>query len=79
MAIISMAQHASPNDMGQMELLRAQLMALPSVVVRMLSSIGPADSLSILAKKSSGTPESPVKLNRAELSSSIRIIVPRNR
>src|SRR5262249_21145817 len=30
--IISMAQQASPNDMGQMEFLRPQLMALSSVV-----------------------------------------------
>src|SRR5580765_1197656 len=30
--IISMAQHASPKDMGQMEFFRAQLMALSSVV-----------------------------------------------
>src|SRR6266481_3305852 len=30
--IISMAQHARPKDMGQMEFLRAQLMALSSVV-----------------------------------------------
>src|SRR5947199_10780 len=31
--IISMAQQASPNDIGQMEFFRAQLIALPSVVV----------------------------------------------
>src|SRR5579863_2306672 len=30
--IISMAQHARPNDMGQIEFFRAQLMALSSVV-----------------------------------------------
>src|SRR5260370_26403905 len=33
--IISIAQQARPNDIGQMEFLRAQLMALPSVVVNM--------------------------------------------
>jgi hypothetical protein len=37
MDIISIAQHASPNDMGQMEFLRPQLMALSSVVVIMPS------------------------------------------
>src|ERR1035438_4664656 len=30
--IISMAQHASPNDMGQMEFLRAQFTAISKVV-----------------------------------------------
>src|SRR5712671_5740913 len=47
--IISMAQQAKPNDMGQMEFLRAQLMALPSVVVTIPSesrlSSKPASSM----------------------------------
>src|SRR5229473_8065585 len=54
--IISMAQHAKPNDMGQMEFFRAQLMALSSVV-----RISPSDaadrsrySLSMRAKSSGG-------------------------
>src|SRR5580693_159308 len=46
--IISIAQQASPNDMGQIEFLRAQLMALPRVVVRIPSetaSSNPASSI----------------------------------
>src|SRR5215469_1618639 len=35
--IISMAQQASPNDIGQMEFFRAQFTALSSVVKRMPS------------------------------------------
>src|SRR5215510_14485299 len=37
-AIISMAQHASPNCMGQIDERRAQLMTESTVVVAMLSS-----------------------------------------
>jgi len=40
--IISMAQHARPNDMGQMEFLRAQFTALSSVVSRMPSEAAAA-------------------------------------
>src|SRR5579863_2183038 len=54
--IISMAQHARPNDMGQIEFFRAQLMALSSVV-----RIRPSDaaerskySLSMRANNSGG-------------------------
>src|SRR5579864_6817110 len=54
--IISIAQHASPNDMGQIEFFRAQLIALSSVV-----RIRPSDaadrsrcSLSMRAKSSGG-------------------------
>src|SRR5512140_696135 len=36
-AIISMAQQARPNDIGQMELLRAQLMTSSTVVVKTFS------------------------------------------
>ena len=42
MDIISMAQQASPNVMGQMEFLRAQLTALSSVVNRMPSEAAAA-------------------------------------
>src|SRR5207342_800675 len=37
MDIISMAQQASPNDIGQMEFLRAQLTAASSLVIRIPS------------------------------------------
>ena len=40
--IISMAQHARPNDMGQMEFLRAQFTALSSEVRRMPSEAAAA-------------------------------------
>jgi hypothetical protein len=47
--ITSMAQQAKPNDMGQMEFFRAQLMAFPSEVVTMPSestlSSKPASSM----------------------------------
>ena len=39
MDIISMAQHAKPKDIGQMELLRAQLTALSREAKRMPSSL----------------------------------------
>src|ERR1700724_3502136 len=53
--IISMAQQATPNDIGQMEFFRAQLMALPSEVVRMPSESRPSSkpALSMRAKRSS--------------------------
>src|SRR5215469_4298821 len=54
--IISMAQQARPKDIGQMEFLRAQLMAL-SRVVRIRPSEAAArawDSLSIRANSSAG-------------------------
>jgi len=54
MDIISMAQQARPNDIGQMEFLRPQLMAALSVVVIMLSDATAASSLSIRAKSSLG-------------------------
>ncbi len=41
--IISIAQQAKPKVMGQMEVLRAQLMALSSVVVMTPSSRGPSN------------------------------------
>src|SRR5689334_18037876 len=55
MDIISMAQQASPKDMGQMEFLRAQLIALPSEVVTMPSESRPSSkpALSTRAKRSS--------------------------
>ena len=40
--IISMAQQASPKVMGQMEFLRAQLMAASSVVMRIPSEAAAA-------------------------------------
>src|SRR5437764_10077830 len=54
--IISMAQQAKPNDIGQMEFLRAQLMALPSVVVTMPSdsTLASKPASSIRAKRSEG-------------------------
>src|ERR1700682_24505 len=54
--IISIAQHANPNDIGQMEFLRAQLMALSSVVMSRPSEEAERSrySLSILAKSSGG-------------------------
>src|SRR2546422_8496219 len=54
--IISMAQQAKPNDMGQMEFLRAQLIALPSVVVTMPSESTPSSkpASSMRANKSGG-------------------------
>jgi len=54
MDIISIAQQASPNDMGQMEFLRAQLTALSSVVKTMPCDGSPASSLSMRAKSSGG-------------------------
>src|SRR6202167_6871114 len=50
--IISMAQQARPNDIGQMEFLRPQLIALPMVVVMMPSGTLAASSLSMRAKSS---------------------------
>src|SRR5215831_6202187 len=53
--IISIAQQAKPNDIGQIEFLRPQLIALSSVVVRMPSESSPCSkpALSIRAKRSS--------------------------
>src|SRR5690348_16713693 len=53
--IISMAQQASPNDIGQMEFFRAQLIALPREVVRMSweSRLSSKPALSMRAKRSS--------------------------
>src|SRR5882672_937224 len=57
MDIISMAQQASPNDMGQMEFLRAQLIALPSDVVTMPSESKPSSKpASSIRANSSGGP-----------------------
>src|SRR5579864_238242 len=52
--IISMAQQASPNDIGQMEFFRAQLIALPREVVRMSWESRPSSkpALSMRAKRS---------------------------
>jgi hypothetical protein len=52
--IISMAQHAKPKDIGQMEFFRPQLIALPIVVVMMPSGTLAASSLSMRAKSSLG-------------------------
>src|SRR5580704_2611579 len=52
--IISMAQQANPNDIGQIEFLRPQLMALSSVVVIMPSEPSTTSSLSMRAKSSLG-------------------------
>src|SRR5271157_1051351 len=54
--IISMAQHARPKDMGQMEFFRAQLMALSSVVRIKPSEAADRSrySLSMRAKSSGG-------------------------
>jgi hypothetical protein len=52
--IISMAQQASPNDIGQIEFFRPQLTAFPSVVVIMPSEPSTTSSLSIRAKSSLG-------------------------
>ena len=58
MDIISMAQQAKPNDMGQMEFLRAQLTALSRVVMTRPSEAAAAalatNSLSRRAKSSGG-------------------------
>ena len=54
MDIISIAQQASPNDIGQIEFLRAQLMALSRVVVTMLPEGSPASSSSMRANNSGG-------------------------
>jgi hypothetical protein len=54
MDIISIAQHAKPNDIGQMEFFRPQLIALPMVVVMMPSGTLAASSLSMRAKSSLG-------------------------
>src|SRR5579871_2361431 len=43
--IISIAQQASPKDIGHMEFLRAQLIALSKVVVTMPSVKSPVSSL----------------------------------
>ena len=52
--IISIAQHARPNDIGQMEFFRPQLMAFPMVVVMMPSGTLAASSLSMRANSSLG-------------------------
>ena len=52
--IISMAQHAKPNDIGQIEFLRPQLIAFPIVVVMIPSGTLAASSLSMRAKSSLG-------------------------
>src|SRR5580765_4952112 len=54
--IISMAQQARPNDIGQMEFLRAQLIALPSVVVNMSpdSRLSSKPASSMRANRSAG-------------------------
>src|SRR5579872_7486189 len=54
MDIISMAQQARPNDIGQIEFFRPQLMALSSVVVIMLSEASTTSSLSMRANSSLG-------------------------
>jgi hypothetical protein len=54
MDIISMAQQANPNDIGQIEFFRPQLIALSSVVVRMPSEPCGASSLSVRANSSLG-------------------------
>ena len=54
--IISIAQQAKPKDIGQMEFLRAQLIALSKVVVMMPSCAAACSiaSLSIRANSSDG-------------------------
>ena len=54
--IISMAQHASPNDIGQIEFLRPQLITELSVVVRIPWESSPSSNhaLSIRANRSAG-------------------------
>src|SRR5437762_2358799 len=53
--IISIAQQARPKDIGQIEFLRAQLMALESVVVKIPSDPKAASpALSIRANRSAG-------------------------
>src|SRR5438876_12224756 len=54
--IISIAQQARPNDIGQIEFLRAQLIAAPSLVVMRLSESTPSSkpSLSIRSNNSAG-------------------------
>src|SRR5579864_6787416 len=54
--IISIAQHAKPNDMGQIEFFRAQLMAWSSVVITMPSeaAVRSRCSLSRRANSSGG-------------------------
>src|SRR5215469_17204274 len=52
--IISIAQHARPNDMGQIEFLRAQLMALSSVV-RMRPSDAAERSMNSLSTRANNS------------------------
>src|SRR6267154_2306536 len=54
--IISMAQQARPNDIGQIEFLRAQLIALERVVVKIPSAPRPCSrpALSMRANSSAG-------------------------
>src|SRR6185436_11410060 len=54
--IISIAQQAKPNDIGQIEFLRAQLMAEPSVVVTMPSNrtLSSKPASSMRANRSAG-------------------------
>src|SRR6476620_3682745 len=54
--IISIAQQAKPNDIGQIEFLRAQLIAFPSEVVRIPSEsrLSSKPSLSMRANNSAG-------------------------
>src|SRR3989442_15223861 len=53
--IISIAQQASSNDIGQIEFLRAQLIALESVVVKIPSDPSASSpALSIRANRSAG-------------------------
>lgn len=54
MDIISIAQHARPKLIGQMEFLRAQLIAQSTEVVMMLSLNGFSSSWSIRANSSAG-------------------------
>src|SRR6266436_2364152 len=63
MDIISMAQQARPNDIGQMEFLRAQLTAIPSVVVTMPSASAGASSLSMRANRPGGRLSSNLSLS----------------
>src|ERR1700692_4266034 len=51
--IISIAQQARPNDMGQIEFFRAQLMAWSSLVVMMPSAAAACSTLALSSREKS--------------------------
>jgi hypothetical protein len=51
--IISIAQHARPKDMGQMEFLRAQLIAWSSLVVMIPSAAAACSTLALSKREKS--------------------------